>query len=91
MRISEVAVQGLAGAIVRALMKQEFFHTKATEAVLTARVVRIILDTAKAEQDLEEEAERLAQKHARQMQGMDLRRIIQGIKERLAKERGFPL
>jgi hypothetical protein len=45
----------------------------------------------KAEQALEDEAERLAGKHARQTVGMDQRKIIEGIKARLAKERGFPL
>ncbi len=91
MRVNEAAVEGLSRSIVRALLKQGFVHAQATEAALTARVVRVILESAKAEQALEEEAERLAEKHSRQLQGMDQRKIIQGIKERLAKERGFPL
>ena len=41
--------------------------------------------------ELEEEAERLAESHARKMVGMDQRRVIQGIKERLARERNFAL
>ena len=91
MRVNEAAIQRLAEAIVRALMKQGFVHSKATEAALVERVARVIMDTAKVEQTLEEEATRLAEKHSRQLQGMDQRKIIQGIKERLAKERGFPL
>lgn len=91
MRVNEAAIQRLAEAIVGALTKQGFVHPKVTEATLVERVARVIMDSAKAEQTLEEEATRLAEKHSRQLQGMDLRKIIQGIKERLAKERGFPL
>jgi len=90
-RVNEAAIQRLADVIVRALLKQGFVHPKVAEAALVERVVRLVIDSAKAEQDLEEEAARLADKHARQLQGMDQRKIIQGIKERLAKERGFPL
>ena len=33
----------------------------------------------------------LAEKHSRQMQGMDHRKVVLGIKQRIAKERGFAL
>jgi hypothetical protein len=45
----------------------------------------------KAEEELEAEAERLARQHTRQMVGMDHRKVVDGIKARLAKERGFSL
>jgi hypothetical protein len=45
----------------------------------------------RAEEELELEAERIAQKLGRQALGMDQRKIIDGIKQRLAKERGFSL
>ena len=91
MRINDGEVAQLAEAVVTALVKQGFVHPIANEKVLAARIGKLIVDTARAEQEIEEEAERLAAKHARQTSGMDQRKIVQGIKERLAKEKGFPL
>jgi len=90
-RIREGELQSLAAAIVGALLRQGFVHPKQDQAVLHRRIVDLIAQNLAEEQALEDEAERLAQSHARQMVGMDQRRIIQGIKERLARERGFSL
>ena len=82
---------GVAGAIVNALLKQGYVHAKTERARLQEHIARLILQTMEEEKKLEQEAERLAATHARRMAGMDQRKIIQGIKERLARERGFPL
>lgn len=84
-------MQSLAASVVRALVKQGYVQPAGSEADLVGRIQTLLLENLRAEQELEEEAERLAERHARQMAGMDQRRIIQGIKERLAKERGFTL
>lgn len=81
----------LAAAILDALLKQGFVHPKRDAAVLRERIGGLLRHNLEEEAALEEEAERLAETHARKMVGMDQRRIIQGIKERLAQERGFPL
>jgi len=91
MRIREGELQSLAAAIVDALLKQGFVHPKGDAAVLRRRIVELVAHNMEEERALEEEAERLAQTHARQMSGLDQRRIIQGIMERLARERGFSL
>jgi hypothetical protein len=91
MRIREGELQAIAAAVAKALMKQGFIHPKCDVAVIQRRIVELIGHNLEEEEDLEREAERLAQSHARQMLGMDQRRIIQGIKERLARERGFSL
>ncbi len=91
MRIRECELQTLAGAIVDALLKQGFVHPKCEAHALRQRIVELVAHNLEEERALEEEAERLAQAHARQMTGMDQRRIIQGIMERLARERGFSL
>ena len=91
MRVREGELQGLATAVVAALQKQGFVHFTREPAVARQRIVELIARTLEQEQALEEEAERLAESHARKMAGMDQRRIIQGIKERLARERNFPL
>jgi len=87
----EAEIQALANAIVDAVLKQGFVHPKKDVAALQHRIVTLIAQNLADERALEEEAERLAESHARQMVGMDQRRIIQGIKERLARERGFSL
>ncbi len=77
--------------MVGALLKQGYVRPKVSEKQLTERVARLVTDNLRAEEALEKEAERLAEKHAGQMVGMDHRRIVQGIKARLARERGFSL
>jgi len=90
-RIREGELQALAAAIVTGLTKQRFVKPKRDPAALRQRIVEIIAHNLDEERALEEEAEQLARSHARQMVGMDQRRIIQGIMERLARERGFSL
>lgn len=90
-RIREGELQGLATAIVRAVTTAGFVRPTADAARLQRRIVELITRNLEEEAALEAEAERLAQSHARQMVGMDQRKIIQGIKERLARERGFTL
>lgn len=77
--------------MVAAALKQGFVHPLAPVARLERRVAELITENFEQEQKLEAEAERLAAVHAREMAGMDQRKIIQGIKERLARERDFSL
>jgi len=91
MRIVEAEINRLADVVVRSLLKQGFLKAKVDDKQLIARVARVILDNLLAEDALEQEAEQLAQKLGRQALGMDQRKIIEGIKTRLAKERGFTL
>lgn len=90
-RIREGELQNLAAAIVRAVTAAGFVRPTADAARLQRRIVELIAHNLEEDAALEAEAERLAQSHARQMVGMDQRKIIQGIKERLARERGFAL
>jgi hypothetical protein len=91
MRIHEAEIARLAETVVRALLKQGFVKAKVDEKQIIGRISRLIVDNLRAEEALEIEAERLAQKLGRQAIGMDLRKIVDGIKVRLAKERGFTL
>jgi hypothetical protein len=91
MRISEGFVARLAELTVSALLTQGYVHSKVPKSQLVDRVSRLLLENLQAEQALEDEAERLAAQHARDMVGMDQRKVVQGIKTRLAKERGFTL
>ena len=91
MRVNEGALVRLADNVVQALVKSGFVKPKVGEKQLVDRIVRLLLDDLRAEDELEREAERIAEKLGRQALGMDQRKIIDGIKARLAKERGFTL
>lgn len=91
MRVSEDQIRRLAAAVIAALGRCGFVQLKAAEPALVERVTRLLVENLQTEQALEEEAERLAQRLGRQALGMDQRKIVQGIKERLAKEKGFQL
>jgi hypothetical protein len=91
MRINEGEITRLAEVVVRALLQQGWMKAKVDDKQLIARVSKLILDNLRAEEALEREAEQLAEKLSRQAAGMDQRKIVEGIKARLAKERGFTL
>jgi len=91
MRISELEVSRLAELVIRALLRQGFVKAKVDDKQLVVRIRRLILDNLRVEEEIELEAEQLAQKLGRQALGMDQHKIVQGIKARLAKERGFTL
>lgn len=91
MKMRPAEVDRLAQSLVSAALKQKFVHAKAPEERLRRRIAELINENLRQEQALEAEAEKLASAHAREMANMDQRRVIQGIKERLARERGFSL
>jgi hypothetical protein len=91
MHIPEAGIARLADEIVRVLVKPGFIVLKATEKQVAERIRRLIIDNLRVEEALEEEAERMAAKLGRQGLGMDQYKLIEGIKQRLAKERGFTL
>ena len=91
MHIPEAAINRLADDVVHALVSSGFIKPKVAEKQLVARIVRLLIDDLRTEQEIEEEAERAAQKLGRQALGMDQRELMRGLKARLAKERGFIL
>jgi hypothetical protein len=91
MRIDEGELHRLADSVVRALVKQGFVRLRVSEKQVAERIVRLLLDNLRAEQAIERDAEQLAEKLGRKVLEMDRHKIINGIKVRLAKERGFTL
>jgi|WetSurSiteA1Bulk_404760.scaffolds.fasta_scaffold228822_2 hypothetical protein len=91
MQVSERHIHILAASVLGALLDQGLVHLIVSREDATERIRRLLLENFRAEEALEEEAEGIARQHARQTAGMDQHKIIQGIKERLAKERGFTL
>lgn len=77
--------------VARGILRGDLLRAKGDEGQIAARVRQILAKSFADEAALEAEAERLAEAHARQTFGMDQRRIVRGIMERLARERNFPL
>lgn len=91
MRVSSADIQALAERIVEALLKQGFVKGKAEKPILSKRVAALILENLEQEAAIEAEAERMAERHSRDMSGMDQRRVIDMIKKKIAEEKGFTL
>ena len=89
--IREGEIQRLAIMTTRALLASGHVSAATDETTIAARVSEIIAKSFVDEAAIEAEAERLAAAHAGKMAGMDHRRIVRGIMERLARERNFPL
>ena len=90
-RISEAEIEALAERIIDALVRQGYVKPKRDTKDLVQRVAALLLENLRQDAALEEEAERVAEGHSRQMSGMDQHKVIQMIKRKLAEERGFPL
>ncbi len=90
-RASPAEVQRLAERIVEAVVRQGYVKPLADSAALTQRVAALMQKNLEEEAALEEEAERVAMSHSRQMSGLDQSKVIQMIKRKLAEERGFTL
>lgn len=58
---------------------------------LEQRIVTAFKANLRAEEDIEAEAARFAESHSRELVGMDRHKVLQLVKERIAKERGFTL
>ncbi len=89
--INEDRLQKLSRAIVKAIVAQGNVKPKVPESQLVDRLTRIFVENMFEEQKIEEEAERMLDRLGRQAQGMDQRKILNGLKERIAKEKGFSL
>ena len=58
---------------------------------LEQRIAGAFRANLRAEEDIEAEAQRFAESHQRELVGMDRYKVVQLLKERIAKQRGFTL
>lgn len=91
MRPRPEEIQRVAHAVVRGLVALPYVQGKGDQVTMVRRVIAAIEASYDQEMEIEREAEKLAAIHAGKMDGLDQRRVIQGIKARLAEERNFPL
>jgi hypothetical protein len=92
MRVTEASCQHIADHIVRGLSEKNLIRARGEKKGIVDKVTAVLLDNFRQEEMLEKEAERLADEHLRSAPGgLDRRRVVQMIKQRLAEERRFSL
>ena len=91
MRMRDNEMQRVACAILDRLEKAQLLKITAKRSDIESRIVAAFRKNMQQEADIEAEAERFAEAHSREMVGMDRHRVLQLVKERIAKERGFTL
>ena len=94
MRISQEQLQALASAIVDELVRADAMEMAGGRAGAENEIVAEFQAYFSSLTALEREAEKLADRHlqaaGRDAIGLDRRRIVEGIKKKLAEEKGFP-
>ena len=92
MRVTEASCQHIADQIVRVLSEKNLIRAHGEKKGIVDKVTAGLLDNFRQEEMLEKEAEQLADEHLRSAPGgLDRRRVVQMIKQRLAEERRFSL
>jgi hypothetical protein len=81
----------IADALVEELLKKDLVDLAGDPATLRDRFFAVLQRNFLEETELEREAEAFANTHRREMAGMDRSKVVELVKQRLAKERGFVL
>lgn len=89
--VTEAQIDALATHLVRGLIARGVIKPKADEKDLVACVAELMSGNFEEETQIEDEAEREAEKLARQNPGVDPMKLRLGIRQRLAEKRGFTL
>jgi hypothetical protein len=91
MKLRDGEMQRIATSVLNRLEKANLLRITGKRAVLEQRIVAAFRANIRAEEDIEAEAARFAESHSRELVGMDRHKVLQLVKERIAKERGFSL
>ena len=92
MRVTEASCQHIADRVVTVLSEKSLIRIRGEKKGMVDKVAVTLLDNFRQEEALEKDAERLADEHLRSAPGgVDRRRVVQMIKQRLAEERRFAL
>lgn len=91
MRLRDTELRRVAATIVARLEKAGAMRVTGSRDALEQRIIASFRANMRAEEDIEAEAERFAESHSRELVGMDRYKVLQLVKERIAKEKGFTL
>jgi hypothetical protein len=91
MKLREPEMRRLAASILARLEKAGVMRVTGTRDAIEQRIVAAFKSNIRAEEDIEAAAASFAESHSRELVGMDRHKVLQLVKERIAKERGFTL
>ncbi|GIW43047.1 MAG: hypothetical protein KatS3mg077_0329 [Candidatus Binatia bacterium] len=91
MRVRPGQVQSLAHAILETLVQRDLIQPKADLVTIEQRIADLLYRNLEEEAALEQEAEEMAEQYLRGREDLDRRKVVLGIKQRLARDRGFVL
>jgi hypothetical protein len=91
MRYSESLCRHAAETLTGALSDKKLVQLRTEKKTVVEKLVTAFLENFRQEEELEREAERLADEHIRKAPGVDRHKVTQLIKQRLAEERRFAL
>jgi hypothetical protein len=90
-KLREAEMRRIASIVVARLEKAGLMRVTGGRDALEQRIVAAFKANIRAEEDLEADAAKFAESHSRELVGMDRHKVLQLVKDRLAKERGFTL
>jgi len=91
MKLRDGEMQRIATSVLTRLEKAGMLRITKNRTAVEQRIVAALRANIRAEEDIEAAAERFAESHSRELVGMDRHKVLQLVKERIAKERGFTL
>jgi hypothetical protein len=91
MRYSEALCRHAAEVLTEALIEKGLVRLRADKKTAAEKLRAAFVENFRQEEDLEKEAERLAEEHIKKAPGVDRYKVTQLIKQRLAEERRFVL
>jgi len=91
MKLRDGEMQRLTTSVLTRLEKAGLLRITGNRAAVEQRIVTALRANIRAEEEIEAEAARFADSHSRDLVGMDRHKVLQLVKERIAKERGFTL
>jgi hypothetical protein len=91
MKLRDGEMQRIASSLLTRLEKAGLLRIASNRTAVEQRIVAAFRANIREEEDIEAAAVRFAESHSRELVGMDRHKVLQLVKERLAKERGFTL
>jgi hypothetical protein len=91
MKLRDGEMQRIATSVLTRLEKAGLLRIAKNRAAVEQRIVAGFRANIREEEDIEAAAERFAESHSRDLVGMDRHKVLQLVKDRIAKERGFTL
>lgn len=91
MQPTEKVLHRAAARLIDSLVDKRLLRPRETPAELERRVYEALHKNFREEAAIDREAERVLAENQKQMAGMDQRKLLTRIKEKIARDRGFVL